>query len=168
MKKTNKIASSLLAGSMAFILTAGGSAFASDDVHVLPTTPPAASSDGITIFGQDPPKSSASTHNLSISDYNYQVEKVGYEVFTDKWLTGVSSMTVRVDNWQVIKDVADGYNLSIVVHNSSGNVVTYKTIDPRKIGVAKFTGLSASNKYYVSFAVPNNGNLYKFNGSISK
>ena len=39
------------------------------------------------IRGSNKPGSNASVHDLSVSNYNYQLTNFGYQLFTDKWLT---------------------------------------------------------------------------------
>lgn len=171
MKKRNGLANGLLVASMALVLATGGSAYASGDYHELSITPPnlESSNGGITIFGANPPSSGASSHDVSVSDYNYQISKIGYRVYTDKWLTGTTSLKVTVDNWKLVEDYGGTSNsLTIAVHKSSGGIVASKTINTNEVLRASFTDLTKSSNYYVSFSVPNNGNTYSFNGSISK
>lgn len=123
----------------------------------------------ITPFGESAPGSSASTHNLSVSSYNYQVTEIGYRVYTDKWFTGASSLKVTVTNWNKISGSANSNKLTIAVVNSSGSVVASKTIDSVSVAASHtFTGLSSTSKYYVYFQVPTNNNIFSFNGVISK
>lgn len=39
--------------------------------------------------GSKKPGANASVHNLSKSNYNYQLTDFGYRLYTDKWLTSV-------------------------------------------------------------------------------
>lgn len=110
----------------------------------------------------------------SVSDYNYQVLDVGYRVFTDKWLTGVSSMKVTVENWEILEEYAgtnDEVTISVCKHGFWGDTCDSQTITGLSEGdsdYVTFSGLDSSTKYYVRFEVPTNGNRYKFNGTISE
>jgi hypothetical protein len=154
---------------LVMILTIGMTCFAKDDVHNLVTTPPSIqSSGGITPNLATPPGSSASVQNLSISAYNYQVQSVGYRVYTDKWLTGVSNYNITINNWTCVDNSGPpNYNrLTISVYNSLGNLMTSMTIDPTITRAITLTSMTASKNYYVCFEVPTNGNKFSFDGSI--
>jgi hypothetical protein len=171
MKKSSKLASSLVASALLLSLTTGAGAFASpsnDGVNQLVTTPPVSEFNVITPFGADKPSSGASVHNLSVSEYNYQVQKIGYRVYTDKWLKGATSLKVSVNNWKIIKDWGGESNeLAISLYSENG-FVDSKTINPSQTFSASFSGLTSTKKYYVMFQVPTNNNTYSFNGTISK
>lgn len=153
------------------VSTAGMNAFATyGDIHTLIPTPPINNSVEITPFGSSAPPSSASTHDVSISDYNYQVQKMGYQVYTDKWLTGASSIIITVENWNVVEDYG-GTNdkVTIKVYNSSNTFFDSKAVTIKNgIGSASFSRLTPTSKYYVCFEVGTNSNKYSFNGAISK
>lgn len=161
-----------MAMSMALLLTAGASAAVSDEIHILtnPYPPaPITSSGGIQPFGAKPPGSSATVHDLSLNAYNYRVQKIGYQVFTEKWVKGASKIKVSVSNWSVDLAYAGTNNqLTISIYDSKKKLVASDTIDPNKSSSVTFSNLSSSSNYYVGFSVPNNGNEYSFNGSISK
>lgn len=115
----------LLSVALAAIMVLGmsTSVFAAENRDVLTPIPP--SSIGIQPDGAKPPSSSADIHNLSVSEYNYQVEDVGYRVYTSKWLTGASSMDVLVDNWTILESYGGTSNIVTVrVFNSSKKEVT--------------------------------------------
>ncbi|MDK2964997.1 hypothetical protein [Lacrimispora sp.] len=159
----------LLSVALAAIMVLGmsTSVFAAENRDVLTPIPP--SSIGIQPDGAKPPSSSADIHNLSVFEYNYQVEDVGYRVYTSKWLTGASSMDVLVDNWTILESYGGTSNIVTVrVFNSSKKEVTSKKITiSHGYGTATFTGLTSSAKYYVCFEVPTNSNRYSFDGNIS-
>lgn len=119
--------------------------------------------------GANPPSGFADTHDLSVSDYNYQVTNIGYRVYTSKWLTGVSSIKISVSNWKLLEEYhgATKDQLTLRVYNSSKKLVDSKTITIYSgSGSATFSGLSSTSKYYVCFEVPTNSNRYSFDGSI--
>ncbi|MFV0239163.1 MAG: hypothetical protein ACK5H4_03865 [Lacrimispora sphenoides] len=157
----------LLTITLAVIMVMGmsTSAFAAEDIDILTPIPPSS----IQTRGANPPSSSADTHDLSISNYKYQVDDVGYRVYTSKWLTGATSIKVSVDNWTLLEDYGGTSDkLTIRVFNSSKKEVTSKTITiTRGYGTATLSGLTSTAKYYVCFEVPTNSNRYKFNGNIS-
>lgn len=143
-------------------------------VDTLIPTPPVSSGNigngGISVYGEKPPGSSAEVHNISISAYNYQVEKVGAQVYTSKLIKGKASMKITVENWKRLPGGGTGTNneLTLTVYKSDGTKVKSKTITiSNKKGSHTFTGLNSSTKYYVKFSVPQNTNTYSFNGSIS-
>ncbi len=143
-------------------------AFASKkDINNLSITPPSTKPE-ITIDGASKPGSNASIHDLSISDYNYQVEDVGYQVFTDKWLKGASSIAISVDDWTLLEYYGGTSDqLTITVYNQSGQVSSKTISISGSSGSCTFSGLSSSTKYYIGFRVPKNSNRYSFDGSIS-
>lgn len=150
------------------VIVPGASANSNEsDIHVLKESE-------FSTYGANPPGSGASTHNLSVSPYNYQVEQVGYRVFTDKWLTGVSSMKVTVENWELIEQyggTSDKLTISVCQNGFWGDTCDSKTITGLNEGgsdYVTFNNLSSSTEYYVRFEVPTNGNKYKFNGKISE
>jgi hypothetical protein len=120
--------------------------------------------------GANPPSSGASTHDLSISSYNYQINEVGAQVYTDKWLTGASSMKVTVGKMTALNVPDDtctaDRKTTVTVYNSSGTEVASKLISENSNYT--FTGLSSSSKYYIKFAVGLSGVRWKFSGTISK
>jgi hypothetical protein len=120
--------------------------------------------------GASRPSANASTHNIGVSAYNYQVQRVGAAVFTDKLLTGKTSMRITANNWKC--SVSHGLNtsnqLTLTVFNSSGSQVATRTVTVHGGSASHtFTGLNRNTKYYVRFSVPTNGNIYSFNGAIS-
>ena len=115
-----------------------------------------------------PPSGTAPICDLSKGAYNYQVNSIGYRVYTDSWLTGESSYNISVYGWTcIVPNGPPNYNsLTIYVYNTLGTIVSATTIDPTKTSVATLTGMSAGNHYYVCFQVPTNNNIWSFNGSI--
>lgn len=156
---------------MCIVSVASISVASSNEINTLSETPPSNHSvDEIVPFGKNPPKWNASTHNLSVSPYNYQALDIGARLFTDKWITGATSIQVTVENWKHKEGYAPLNNqLTVQVYDESG-----KKIDGRIIIIgstphyANLSGLSSNKKYYVLFEVPTNGNRYSFNGSIKK
>ena len=142
---------------------------ASEEVYTLSPTPPAISE--VETRGANPPSSSADIHDLSVSDYNYQVTNMGYQVFTSKWITGASSISISVSNWNLIEEYhgATKDKLTLKVYNSSKKLVDSKTITISSgVGSASFKNLTSKSKYYICFEVPTNSNRYSFDGAISK
>lgn len=138
----------------------------SEIVDELVPTPPVSQE----FYGAKPPSSSADTHDLSKSAYNYQVERVGAQVYTSKFLTGKTSMTVTVKNWSVEAkdDIYATNELTVLVYDAD----TKKSVGKKLITIAggegshTFTGLSSSKKYYIEFSVFTSGYKYSFNGSV--
>ncbi|MGG4144338.1 hypothetical protein ABEW34_14530 [Paenibacillus algorifonticola] len=133
---------------------------------MVPTPPTSA----ITIFGVDPPSNDASVHDLSLNSYNYQVDYVGVEVFTAKWLKGKSTINVSVQDFKLTNGNADptGY-LYVNVCTGGPSTCTSKkiTVNQYGTGSTSFSGLSTTTKYFVRFVVPNNGDKRTFYGTIS-
>ena len=140
----------------------------STNVNVLvPNEPSFGTPGGIQPYGKNPPSSDASTHNISVSAYEYQIQKVGFAVYTDKFIKGKTSMKVTVLNFKKELNKVPEDGLTISVYNASDN----KLVESKKVALStsnsvSFSGLKASTKYYVKFAVINNGNTYSFNGKI--
>ena len=167
MRKKKGIVSLML--SLVLCLAMCMSVSAKEEVYTLSPTPPAIS--GVETRGANPPANSADTHDLSVSEYNYQVTKIGYQVFTSKWLTGADSIKISVSNWDTIDEHpgATKNELTLKVYNSSKKLVESKTITISSgSGSATFKDLTSSSKYYICFEVPTNSNTYSFNGTISK
>lgn len=142
---------------------------AKENVYILSQDSPSTSE--IETRGANPPSSRADTHDLSISDYNYQVSDIGYKVFTSKFLTGVTSLKITVTDWKLTQSYTGAKNneLTLNIYDSKKNLITSKTITiSENKGSATFTGLSATSKYYICFEVPTNSNRYSFSGVISK
>ncbi|MGF6354093.1 hypothetical protein ABIE27_002003 [Paenibacillus sp. 4624] len=161
-----KLASGLIAGALLLSLTAGV-ASADSSVHTLSTVPPT-SSNVIVPFGANEPGINASTHNLSTSSYNYQVTRIGAKLYTEKWLTGSSTMKVTVENVENVGSTPGALSgVNVAVYKNQ--LVSIKNISkPTRIGSVSFSGLDSSKKYYVEFTVPTSGRLFSFNGTISQ
>jgi hypothetical protein len=146
----------------------GINVFATENVDILTENPPAPI--GIELYGANAPGSKADVHNLSVSSYNYQVAEIGYRVYTSKWLTGKSSMSVSVSNWTILKTYTGTDNsLTVRLYDSSGTQISSKNVTiSYNSGSCSFTGLNTSKKYYICFEVPTNSNKYSFDGSIHK
>lgn len=55
--------------------------------------------------GSKKPGANASVHNLSKSNYNYQLTDFGYRLYTDKWLTSSSGkISVSLSNFKTIEE----------------------------------------------------------------
>ncbi|MDA1771365.1 hypothetical protein PDJ95_08160 [Bacillus cereus] len=145
-------------------------ASASTESFNVSTTPPVLVENDLTqnnvMYGAYPPGKNNSVHNIGISGYAYQVEKVGYRLFTDKWIKGKSTVKVSIRNWRVFDDYGGSKALTVRIYNSSGKAVGSKTLSSPNGEVVTFSGLSSSQNYYVGFEVGRNGNKYSFNGSI--
>ena len=83
MRKKKGIVSLML--SLVLCLSMCMQVSAKEEVYTLSPTPTAISE--IEPQGANPPSGFADTHDLSVSDYNYQVTNIGYRVYTSKWLT---------------------------------------------------------------------------------
>ncbi len=150
----------------------GVSVFAGEKNNVLSSNPPSE----LTVInnikkGKNPPAKKADTHDLSVSNYNYQVSDMGYRVYTSKWLKGASSIKISVSNWKLIDSYKGATNnkLTVRVYNSKKKEVKSKQITiSSKCGSGTISGLNSSKKYYICFEVPTNGNRYSFDGTISK
>lgn len=128
--------------------------------------------DEIIPQGIHPPKRRSLVHDLSVSGYNYQIEDMGSHLYTDKWLTGASEITVSVKDWK-LKEYYGGTSneLELRVYDSSRNMVSSTTMyisASDYANTAVLSGLSSSERYYVCFSVPLNSNRYSFYGSIER
>ncbi|MDR6726091.1 hypothetical protein J2W91_004597 [Paenibacillus amylolyticus] len=163
-----KLVGSLVASALFLSLTAGAVS-ADSNVHTLPTVPPVSSENVITPFGAYAPGSNASTHNISTSNYNYQVSEVGAQVYTDKWLTGSSTMKVTVTNVKNVGETPGKLSgVNVAIFNEKNRQVIIGNIDLTRSSSVSFSGLNSSDKYYVEFSVPRSGLKWAFNGAISK
>jgi len=121
--------------------------------------------------GTSAPSSNASSQDLSVSSYNYQIQKIGAQLYIDKWVTNATNMRVIVGNWHILNSYAgDKDKLMISVYSSAGLFYSKQLTGLKEGGsdYADFTGLAPSTKYYVVFSVYTNGNTYSFNGQIKK
>lgn len=136
-----------------------------DSINVLVPYEPSVGQ--IQPYGANPPKSDASVHDISVNAYNYQVQQVGFAVYTDKLIKGKTSMKVTVKDFERISGSAKDVGLTISLYNASTKkLVASKALAVHTSNSVSFSGLSSSTKYYVEFTVYNNGNKYSFNGSI--
>ena len=135
-------------------------------------------------YGTNPPGSSADTHNLSVSGYNYQIDHIETSLYTSKWVTGATDLKVTVEDFTILNWGSGPITtLYVEVYNSSKKLVDSKTliIQPRRYdsygnvveyapGYAYLSGLSSSQKYYVKFKLGNtmSNNSVAFHGTISK
>lgn len=164
----------LVLSSAVAILAFSGSAFANNQsLNQLSPNPPrtiAISPGTITPYGEDAPGSSASTHDLSISDYNYQVFEVGYKIFTDKFLKGSATINVSIENFTKIQGSLEATKtVRVTLYGASGTIAGTRDVainDGGGYGDCSFA-VYPQNKYYISFQPANDGNKYSFNGSIS-
>lgn len=120
--------------------------------------------------GSKKPSSSASTHDLSVNNYNYQLQKFGYQLFTDKWLTSDTGyISVSLSDFKTLEEYpgATKDQITFKLCDSSGVLVTStKTVNNGSASVT-WKNIKEDKKYYVIFQVPTNGNKYSGNGSIS-
>ena len=173
MKKVKKILCIML--TVAMVLGCSLISFATEgDAHKLPIV-----HDHLVetmTRGVKKPSSSAGTVNLTQNDYSYDITKIGYRVYTNKWITGASSINVSVLDWKLIEEHpgAEKSKLTIAVYDASDKVVAKNTMDINwahdntGYGTMTLSGLNANLKYYVLFEVPTNSNSYSFNGTIEK
>lgn len=138
-------------------------------IHNLSDNSPLDYNYSITPFGANPPVNNASEFDISRGDYNYQVDFVGYAVYTDKWIKGSTSMNVSIGEIEVYSNPQSQQvykSVTVSIYNSKGKQVgNSQTL---KSGETKtFSGLSKSEKYYVRFQVTANSVLYQFSGTIS-
>ncbi len=131
--------------------------------------------------GSKKPSSKASVHNLGVNNYNFQLTKFGYKLFTDKWLTSRSGkIKVNLTKFKAVSSSPGATKNEITFHlyDSSGRVASStkkvyggsasKTFTKVKASASKtFTKVKAGKKYYVAFEVPTNGNKYSGSGYIS-
>ena len=121
------------------------------------------------IRGSNKPGSNASVHDLSVSNYNYQLTNFGYQLFTDKWLTSDSGeISVSLVDFKTIEEYGGTKDkITFKLCDSSGVLVSSeKTVSSGSASVT-WTNIKPDKKYYVCFEVPTNGNRYSGSGSIS-
>lgn len=125
-----------------------------------------------TPFGAKPPGSSNGTHDLSSGKYQYTVDKVAIEVFTDRFVTGVSTINVSVLGLEQIEGpTMSDYDLGIAyvtLYNADGTVVKRNKVTLKDgNGNTSFTA-TAKNKYYVGFSGSTQGTqAVSFHGNIT-
>lgn len=56
------------------------------------------------VKGSSKPSASAGTVNLTQNNYSYDVTNIGYRVYTNKWITGASSINISVTDWKLIEE----------------------------------------------------------------
>ena len=128
------------------------------------------------VKGSKKPSSNAGTVNLTQNSYEYDVTNIGYRVYTNKWITGASTIKISVGDWKLIEEYigAEKSKLTISVYDSNDMVVAKNTMtitwgqDGTGYGNMTLNGLNEGLKYYVLFEVPTNSNRYSFNGTIKK
>lgn len=121
--------------------------------------------------GSSAPNSYDSTHDLDISDYNYQISSFGYTVYTDEWLTSDSGeIKVNLYNWTVLENYGgtdDQVTIKLYSNQDGLLVTSTRTVNSYgSISPVTWINISSSKDYYVRFEVPTNGNKYSCNGSI--
>lgn len=119
--------------------------------------------------GSKKPGVNASVHDLSISNYNYQLTNFGYRLFTDKWLTSESGqISVSLSNFQTLEDYGGTNNkITFKLCDSSGVLVTSERTVSNGSASVTWINIKADKKYYVCFEVLTNGNRYSGYGYIS-
>lgn len=120
--------------------------------------------------GPNKPRYDASVHDLSVSDYSYQLTNFGYRLYTDKWLTSNSGeISVSLENFRVVEEYGGRKDkITFILFDASGK----KLVTSEKYvigGTADVTwiNIKPDHKYYVCFEVPTNGNRYSGNGYIT-
>jgi hypothetical protein len=107
--------------------------------------------------------------DLANNDYSYYVEKIGYEVFTNSKLSGVTSMKVLVTYFNVLEtNKYPKSDLTVTLYSDDGKSVGSFVVKYGKTGDKTFTGLNKSKKYYVKFGVPTNSQTYEIKGKVVK
>lgn len=120
--------------------------------------------------GSKKPSSKASVHNLGVNNYNFQLTKFGYKLFTDKWLTSRSGkIKVNLTKFKAVSSSPGATKNEITFHlyDSSGRVASSTKKVYGGSASKTFTKVKAGKKYYVAFEVPTNGNKYSGSGYIS-
>lgn len=120
----------------------------------------------ISTYGSYKPSFMSGTFDLSKATYNYTVNSLYYQVFTDKWLTGVSNIHVDIENL-VATNVVEALppaTILVSLYDSSSNLVGSEWL--YNGGIKKFSNLNKSEKYYVKFSSGSNNICWSFNGSI--
>lgn len=125
----------------------------------------------IQVRGSSAPSNNASIHNLDVSKYNYQVQKVGSRIYTDKWLTSkLGEIRVTLSDWKLISEHGgESKTVTVYLHSKERGVIrtSPRTISSNGTTSVLWTNISSSDKFYISFEVPHNGNQYSFQGGIS-
>lgn len=120
--------------------------------------------------GSKKPGANASVHNLSKSNYNYQLTDFGYRLYTDKWLTSSSGkISVSLSNFKTIEEHpgATKNQITFRLYDSSGLISSSKKTVYGGSASTTFSNVKSGKKYYVAFEVPTNGNRYSGKGYIS-
>lgn len=141
-----------------------------NEIHQLIPSPPFGNAGVVTPYGTNPPGTD-SVMDLSMYSYNYQVQQIGWELYTDKQFTGVSKMTVSIDNWTKIQGDAPSENLQVDLFTSSGSHATGIKVDMASYygsAYVYFTNLNPSTKYYIRFRIGLTGNKFSFGGEVKK
>lgn len=119
--------------------------------------------------GKKKPGIFASTHDLSVNDYNYQLTNFGATLFTEKWLKSSSGrITVYLENFTVLESYG-GTSDKITFHlcDSSGRLSSAtRTVVAGNASVT-WININPDKKYYIEFEVPTNGNRYSGSGNIT-
>lgn len=120
--------------------------------------------------GSKKPGANASVHDLSVSNYNYQLTDFGFRLYTDKWLTSDSGkIKVSLSNFKTIEEHTGAIKNKITfrLYDSSGLVSSSEKTVSKGSASATFSNIKSGKKYYVAFEVPTNGNRYSGKGYIS-
>lgn len=145
-------------------------AFATNqNVYTLQETPP--SNSDVLPTGIDPPYD-AGTHDLTSGPYDYQVDSMGAQLYTDRWITGASHLKITVDYFMHI-DGSPAYSYDTVkftLMNSAHQEVSSVSVNvgdgrPKTCYIRRIV---ASHRYYIKIEVTNDRLLKTFGGRISK
>lgn len=143
---------------------------------MLQDTPPGTSS-GITPYGANPPSSGNGTHDLKNGLYEYEVHSVGAQVYTDRWITGASTIQCTVNDYTHLNNttILNYEGVTFTVYNTNNKVVASGyasmanwTNQYYGYGSCIISGLSATAKYYVRISVVQDNVTKSFSGSIAK
>ncbi|CAK7010887.1 hypothetical protein [Tissierella sp.] len=84
---------------------------------------------GLQPYGASVPGKNADVHDLSSAKYKYDIDSVGYRVYTNKWLTGSTSIYISVGGWELIEYKGGiGNKLTLRIFDSSNKEIVSKTI----------------------------------------
>lgn len=118
--------------------------------------------------GANPP-SGSSFVDLNNTDYNYKVDSLKVNVYTNSLFKGSNTINVKVGNISIDKNGMENESLPIKVYLYKKG--SNKHVDSEKVGIkggnVKFTGLDKNTYYYIGFSKANDTQIYSFSGTIS-
>lgn len=169
MKKLCKLSASLLACACLLLPTANTFAASSNNNITVPYTDSVSTYENTKERSKKIPSSSSSVNLSYGTKLAFRVDSLRYgNLFTNNRFTGVNSIKVKISSITVDKNgsaFASG-NLKVTLYKNNYTKVSSKSISI-KGGTLTFNGLSKNTKYYLEFSKNNDGQYYKFNGSIT-